>query len=87
MVILRPASKGLNTNLTKESCVCVMTDLTEKEIETIKLIVTGLTTKEISNTLGISNHTVQFHINNIARKMGVTRKIEIAVKAVRVGLV
>ena len=64
-----------------------MTELTEKEIETIKLIANGLTTKEIAGTLGISNHTVQFHINNIARKMGVTRKIEIAVKAVKEGLV
>lgn len=63
-----------------------MNDLSEREIETIKLITSGYTNKEIASALGISSHTVQFHVLNIARKMGVTKRVEIAVKAVRSGL-
>lgn len=63
-----------------------MNDLSEREIETIKLITSGYTNKEIASAMGISSHTVQFHILNIARKLGVSKRVEIAVKAVKAGI-
>jgi two-component system response regulator DevR len=62
-------------------------NLTEREIETVKLIAQGYADKDIAVAMDISPHTVRFHISNIARKMGVSKKVEIAMRAVSEGLV
>lgn len=46
-------------------------NLSEREIEIIKLIVNGLTSGDIANKLFISEHTVKTHRKNIFKKMGV----------------
>lgn len=63
-----------------------MLDLTKRELETIQLISAGLSNKEIATALSISEHTAKFHVANVARKLGVTKRIEIAMRAVRDGL-
>jgi DNA-binding NarL/FixJ family response regulator len=45
--------------------------LTEKEIDVLRLISEGLSTKEIVTALGIKERTVDFHIRNIKTKLGV----------------
>jgi len=44
-------------------------DITEREIEVIKLIVKGMTNKEIANQLSISELTVNTHRKNAMRKL------------------
>jgi len=44
-------------------------NLTQRELEVIRLIVNGLTSDEISQELFISKHTVQSHRKNILRKL------------------
>jgi DNA-binding CsgD family transcriptional regulator len=63
-----------------------MDPLTPKELEAIKLVTAGYSNKEIATAMGISEHTVKFHVANLARKLGVNKKVEIAACAVRQGL-
>jgi DNA-binding NarL/FixJ family response regulator len=46
-------------------------NLSEREVEIIKLIVNGLTSAEIAGKLFISEHTVKTHRKNIFRKTGI----------------
>lgn len=51
--------------------------LSPREREVLKLLVDGKTTKRISSELGISLTTVDFHRNNILRKMCVDNLVEL----------
>ncbi len=61
------------------------THLTSSEIEIVRLISGGLTTKEIANQKNISFHTVNTHRKNIFRKMGVTNASELIIQAIKAG--
>ena len=56
--------------------------LTEREAEVLGLLSQGLANKQIAATLGISEHTVKFHVSSIYTKLNVTNRTE----AVRAGL-
>ena len=56
--------------------------LTERESEVLGLLAKGLANKQIAATLGISEHTVKFHVSSIYTKLNVTNRTE----AVRAGL-
>lgn len=49
-------------------------NLTPREIEIISLIKEGRSTKEISEILGTAQRTIDFHRNNIRKKMGISSK-------------
>lgn len=61
------------------------THLTGSEIEIVRLIAGGLTTKEIATQKSISFHTVNTHRKNIFRKMGVSNASELIMQAIRAG--
>lgn len=56
--------------------------LTERESEVLDLLSKGLANKQIAVELGISEHTVKFHVSSIYAKLNVTNRTE----AVRAGL-
>lgn len=56
--------------------------LTDRETEVLGLLSRGLANKQIAVTLGISEHTVKFHVSSIYTKFNVTNRTE----AVREGL-
>jgi len=56
--------------------------LTERETEVLGLLSKGLANKQIAVSLGISEHTVKFHVSSIYTKLNVTNRTE----AVRAGL-
>jgi len=56
--------------------------LTERELEVLNLIAEGLANKQIAVQLGISEHTVKFHISSIYSKLNATNRAE----AIRAGL-
>ncbi len=58
-------------------------DLTEREMDVLRLVAEGKTNAEIGLALGISEKTVEKHLDMIFRKMGVVSRVEAAVKAVR----
>jgi DNA-binding CsgD family transcriptional regulator len=47
--------------------------LTPTEIEVVKLIMQGQTTKEIAGLMSIATSTIDFHRNNIRKKVGINR--------------
>jgi DNA-binding CsgD family transcriptional regulator/tetratricopeptide (TPR) repeat protein len=48
--------------------------LTERELEVLRLLVRGMTNKEIGDRLFISPKTVSVHVSNILSKLGVTSR-------------
>jgi DNA-binding NarL/FixJ family response regulator len=62
-------------------------ELTPRELEVVQLLATGLSNKAIAYQLGISEHTVKFHINAIMNKLGAQSRTEAAVRATRMGLI
>lgn len=61
--------------------------LTEREKEILKLLVQGLSNREVAEKLFISEKTVKNHISNIFRKMEVTDRTQAVVKALKLGMV
>jgi DNA-binding NarL/FixJ family response regulator len=59
--------------------------LTTSEIEIVRLISEGLTTKEIASRKFISFHTVITHRKNIFRKLGVSNVSELIMYAIKAG--
>jgi len=59
--------------------------LTPSEIEIVKLIADGLTTKEIAAKRNISYHTVNTHRKNIFRKVEVSNTSELIIHAIKAG--
>jgi two-component system, NarL family, response regulator LiaR len=64
-----------------------ISQLTEREIEVLKLIVEGKTNPEIAGTLYLSSSTVKAHVRSIMNKLAVDDRVQAAVIALRSGLV
>lgn len=63
------------------------TSLTSREVDVLRLVVAGKTNQEIGAALGISDKTVEKHLEAVFAKLGVSSRVEAAVRAVREGLV
>lgn len=61
--------------------------LTSKEIECLRWCKEGKTNWEIGEILRISEKTVEFHVSNTIRKLGVSNRITAVVKAIQCGLI
>lgn len=59
--------------------------LSERELEVLRLAAQGLANKEIATNLGLSPRTVQSHIRNILNKLAVASRVEAVVLAIRSG--
>jgi len=55
--------------------------LTPRELDVIEAIGAGLSNKAIARELGISLHTVKFHIESLLRKLGARTRAEAVAKA------
>ncbi|MGB7340883.1 MAG: response regulator transcription factor [Phototrophicaceae bacterium] len=62
-------------------------ELTQRENEVLQLLAQGLTNKGIAHQLGITDHTVKFHVNAIMTKLGAQSRTEAVVTATRAGLI
>ena len=62
-------------------------NLTERELEVLRLIVDGLTSREIADSLVISSNTVDRHRQNIMSKLGLHNRAELVRYAISKGLV
>jgi two-component system nitrate/nitrite response regulator NarL len=62
-------------------------ELTPRELEVLQLLAEGLANRAIAQQLGISEHTVKFHVNAIMKKTGSQSRTAAVVQATRLGLV
>src|SRR5512143_2021562 len=63
------------------------TELSERELEILKLLATGLSNKEIAAQLFLSVNTVKVHLRNIFAKLGVQSRTEAILIAIQRGYV
>jgi DNA-binding NarL/FixJ family response regulator len=61
--------------------------LTRREREVLQLIAQGLPNKTIAAELGISEHTVKFHVGSILAKLQASSRAEALARAARQGLI
>lgn len=64
----------------------LVNELTNKEVEVLKVVAGGGTNKEIASSLNISENTVKFHLRNIMEKLHVKNRAQMAVYAVTKGM-
>jgi DNA-binding NarL/FixJ family response regulator len=62
-------------------------ELSDRELDIIRLIVAGNNNHEISGVLHISESTVKFHISNLLSKLGVNDRTQAAIVALKRGIV
>lgn len=60
--------------------------MTDRELDVLRLIATGLTNREIASTLFVTEATVKTHINNLFAKIMVSNRAEAVRYAYRAGL-
>jgi DNA-binding NarL/FixJ family response regulator len=62
------------------------TDLSERELAVLRLLMAGLHNREVAAELGISARTVDRHCDNIYAKLGVSSRTEAVVRAISIKL-
>jgi DNA-binding NarL/FixJ family response regulator len=61
--------------------------LTAREMEVIQLMAQGLANKQIALSLGISEHTVKFHLSSLYAKLNSTSRTEAVKRGIELGLI
>ena len=64
-----------------------LNELSIRETEVIRLIAAGLSNKEISSRLTLSEKTIKNHVSRIFSKWGIFARTQAAVHAIKMGLV
>ena len=62
-------------------------DLTSREAEVLQLVADGMTNEQVAQKLSVGQKAVQMHLTSIYSKLGVSRRTEAIVQAVRKGIV
>lgn len=73
--------------MTSETREPLLEPLTDREIEVLRFLADGFGNKEIASRLGISEHTVKFHVASIMGKLGAGNRTEAVILGIRHGLV
>jgi two-component system, NarL family, response regulator YdfI len=93
LVLLNPevtkelASQTRTVTSTPENTADSLEELTPREIEVLRLMAEGFGNKQIAARLGISDHTVKFHISSILAKLSVSSRTEAVTQGIRMGLI
>ena len=61
-------------------------DLSERELQVLQLLIKGLSNRELGGILGFTENTAKFHVKNILAKLGVSDRTEAATAALQRGI-
>ncbi|MBB4688235.1 response regulator [Amycolatopsis jiangsuensis] len=64
-----------------------LTGLTDRELEVLRLVGTGMPNADIAGRLGVSEATVKTHLNRLMTKLGISSRAQAVVVAYETGLV
>lgn len=67
--------------------LAMSTEFTDRELDTLRKLVSGLSDREIADELGISYNTVRVYITSMLKKTGFQSRTELALKAAKSGIV
>jgi DNA-binding NarL/FixJ family response regulator len=59
---------------------------TRRELEVLQLLAQGLTNRQMADRLGVSEHTVKFHVTGLLGKFDARTRAEAVARAIRLGL-
>ena len=62
-------------------------DLSEREIEVLRLIVRGYANKQIAYALGIAVPTAKHHVSHVLSKLGVEDRMQAMAAAIQRGII
>ena len=80
LIVRGPSSKNRNFGPLAEE---VWPVLTPREIQVLAALSDGLSNKALARRLGISPHTVKFHIESLFKKLGVASRAEAVAKGLK----
>ena len=83
----RVAARVLQNLRGEDGDPALFTELTERELDVLKLIANGLTNSQIAEKLVISENTVKGHVSNILSKLHLADRTQVAVYAWQRGIV
>ena len=82
------AREGIRKSNSQESDVPGVLDaLTERELEILRLMASGIGNREIASALALREGTVKNHVSSIFSKLGVTDRTKAVLRAIASGLV
>jgi DNA-binding NarL/FixJ family response regulator len=81
LVVLSPEST------TSPAASQAASGLTARETQVLRMIAEGLANKEIAYRLGISEHTVKFHVSALLGKLGAASRAEAVGSGIRQGII
>ena len=87
LIVLDPAFNALPIAAPPRPSAADAASLTERENQVLQLLARGLTNRAIAHKLGITEHTVKFHVNAIMGKLGAQSRTEAVVRASKSGLI
>jgi two-component system, NarL family, response regulator YdfI len=70
-----------------DSAGAAVEGLTPRELEVLTMLAEGVGNRDIAARLGISDHTVKFHISSILDKLGASSRTEAVTLGLRKGLI
>jgi DNA-binding NarL/FixJ family response regulator len=63
-----------------------LSDLTNRELEILQLVIAGKTNKAIAGEISISEKTVEFHLDNVYSKIGARSRLMASIWALQHGM-
>lgn len=73
-----PYTMSTIVSAVQDSEASLINSLTEREYDMLQHLAQGHTNKEISQAMNIAERTVEFHLRNIMKKLGVNSRLEAA---------
>lgn len=81
-----PVSPDMVRSLMSRDQAGIGSDLTERELEVLRIAARGLSNKEIASELFLSVNTVRNHMQHVLNKLGAHSKLEATAIAARAGI-
>ena len=77
----------MSENINLSNCLELLERLSPREREIITMVAQGMSNQSIGQKLFISDKTVKNYVTSIRRKLGLENRIQIALYAIKCGLV